>query len=225
MPGDPRGRVVRAPRRVRARVLGFATAAAVFIAVVPVHADETADRAARAERAERAERLVTSARAQTRERVIYDGSYRAIDYPLGDVPRNRGVCTDVLIRAYRAALGVDLQVLVHEDMAASFADYPQLWGLRRPDRNIDHRRVPNLRRFFERAGAALPVSRDASDYAPGDIVSWTLPGNQPHIGIVSDRRVPGTRRPQIIHNIGAGPVEDDILLAFEITGHYRYWPE
>lgn len=184
-----------------------------------VHADETADQDARAAR------LVAAAREQTREHVVYDGSYRAIAYPLGDVPKDRGVCTDVLIRAYRAALGVDLQVLVHEDMTASFTDYPQLWGLRRPDRNIDHRRVPNLRRFFERAGAALPVSRDISGYAPGDIVSWMLPGNLPHVGIVSDRLVAGTRRPQIIHNIGAGPVEDDILLAFEITGHYRYLPD
>jgi uncharacterized protein YijF (DUF1287 family) len=174
---------------------------------------------------EHAQRLVAAAREQTTQRVIYDGSYRAIDYPLGDVPRDSGVCTDVLIRAYRAALGVDLQVRVHEDMAASFSAYPQLWDARRPDRNIDHRRVPNLRRFFERAGAELPVTRTASDYAPGDIVSFRLPGNQPHIGIVSDRYVPGTRRRQMIHNIGAGPVEDDVLFELEITGHYRYLPE
>jgi uncharacterized protein YijF (DUF1287 family) len=191
----------------------LAALAAGGLAAAPANADDLA------------ERLVAAAREQTRQRVIYDGSYRAIDYPLGDVPQDRGVCTDVLIRAYRAALGVDLQVLVHEDMAASFAAYPPLWNLSRPDRNIDHRRVPNLRRFFERAAAELRVSQTASDYAPGDVVTWMLPGNQPHIGIVSDRLVPGTRRRQIIHNIGAGPEEDDILFEFEITGHYRYLPE
>lgn len=223
MPGEAGARAGRAPRRVPALLARLAaTAAFACCAGAPAQADEEPEREAGVERAAR---LVAAARAQTREHVIYDGSYRAIGYPLGDVPQDRGVCTDVLIRAYRAALGVDLQVLVHEDMSASFAAYPPLWGLRRPDRNIDHRRVPNLRRFFERAGAELPVSRDASDYAPGDVVSWTLPGNQPHIGIVSERLVPGTRRPLVIHNIGAGPVEDDILFAFEITGRYRFLPE
>ena len=139
---------------------------------------------------------------------------------MGDVPRNRGVCTDVVIRAYRA-IGIDLQVLVHEDMRGNFARYPQLWGLTKPDTNIDHRRVPNLQRFLDRADAKIESDSPAA-YQPGDLVTWMLPGNLPHIGIVSDRVVSGTTRPLMIHNIGAGPVEDDILLKYPITGHYRY---
>ena len=165
--------------------------------------------------------LVEAARERTRHREIYDGSYRAIGYPNGDVPSERGVCTDLIVRAYRA-LGIDLQVLVHEDMLASFEEYPPLWGLRSPDSNIDHRRVPNLQRFFERAGAGVRVTRIPEDYVAGDLVTWMLPGNLPHIGIVSDQRVAGAGHPKIIHNIGAGPVEDDILFEYAITGHYRY---
>lgn len=165
--------------------------------------------------------LIEAARQQTRDRVTYDGAYVRIDYPMGDVPRDRGVCTDVIIRAYRA-VGIDLQQLVHEDMRASFADYPRHWGLSRPDTNIDHRRVPNLQRFFTRAGARITGASAASDYLPGDLVTWQLPGNLPHIGFVSDRRDISSGRPLIIHNIGAGPVEDDILFNFPITGHYRF---
>jgi len=154
---------------------------------------------------------------------IYDGSYRVIAYPMGDVPNDRGVCTDLIVRAYRA-LRIDLQVLVHEDMKDHFAEYPQAWGLRKPDRNIDHRRVPNLQKFLERAGAKRRVSTAAEDYKPGDLVTWMLPGNLPHIGIISDQSVPGSTRPKVIHNIGAGPVEDDILFLYRITGHYRYLP-
>lgn len=167
--------------------------------------------------------LIKAARVRTTRHEIYDGSYRVIGYPMGDVPNDRGVCTDLIIRAYRA-LGVDLQVLVHEDMKGHFAEYPQVWGLRKPDRNIDHRRVPNLQKFLERAGARLRVSTAAGDYKPGDLVTWMLPGNLPHIGIISDQNVPGSSRPKVIHNIGAGPVEDDILFAHPITGHYRYLP-
>jgi hypothetical protein len=164
--------------------------------------------------------LVTAARAQTREAVTYDGRYERIGYPMGDVPRNRGVCTDVVIRAYRA-IGLDLQVLVHEDMLASFDAYPKTWGLAKPDTNIDHRRVPNLQKFLERAGARVPVSRRSADYLPGDIVTWMLPGNLPHIGIVSDlKSADGT--PLVIHNIGAGPREENSLFTFPITGHYRF---
>lgn len=166
-------------------------------------------------------KLVAAAREQTMQRVTYDGSYRRIGYPGGDVPAHLGVCTDVVIRAYRA-LGVDLQVLVHEDMSRRFSAYPTIWSLRKPDRNIDHRRVPNLQAFLTRQGAALVVSQSPRDYRAGDLVTWSLPGNLPHIGIVSDRRVEGTERPMILHNIGAGPVEDDILFAYRITGHYRY---
>jgi uncharacterized protein YijF (DUF1287 family) len=165
--------------------------------------------------------LVSAARLQTRSPAVYDGSYVRIAYPLGDVPHNRGVCTDVVIRAYRA-IGIDLQVLVHEDMRANFDRYPRLWGLTKPDTNIDHRRVPNLQRFFERADAEIESTGSPAAYLPGDLVTWMLPGNLPHIGIVSDRLEQGTNRPLMIHNIGAGPVEDDILLTHPITGHYRY---
>jgi uncharacterized protein YijF (DUF1287 family) len=166
--------------------------------------------------------LVAAAVAQTRTRVIYDGSYRRIAYPGGDVPESIGVCTDVVIRAYRK-VGVDLQVKVHEDMTRAFAAYPKQWGLSRPDANIDHRRVPNLQTFFRRAGAALPVSRDATAYAPGDIVTWMLPGNLPHIGIVSaTRSASGT--PLIVHNIGRGAEVEDMLFTYSISGHYRYLP-
>lgn len=165
--------------------------------------------------------LVAAARQQTLSAVTYDGSYTRIAYPMGDVPRARGVCTDVVIRAYRA-IGIDLQVLVHEDMRENFALYPRLWGLRQPDSNIDHRRVPNLQRFLERVDAKVGEGGAEPAYRAGDLVTWLLPGNLPHIGIVSDRRAPDTSRPLIIHNIGAGPVEEDMLFAYPIIGHYRY---
>lgn len=168
-----------------------------------------------------ADTLVNAARERTAQYEIYDGSYRRMGYPWGDVPNDRGVCTDLVIRAYRK-LGVDLQVLIHEDMVRYFAEYPAIWGMRQPDRNIDHRRVPNMQAFFTRVGASLPVSDAVQDYLAGDLVTWLLPGNLPHIGIVSDQMVAGTRRPKVIHNIGAGPVEDDILFVYRITGHYRY---
>ncbi len=168
-----------------------------------------------------APKLVQAARQQTISPVIYDGTYVRIGYPMGDVPRDRGVCTDVVIRAYRG-IGIDLQVLVHEDMRENFGMYPPLWGLSRPDRNIDHRRVPNLQKFLERTGARLRTTQVASDYLPGDLVTWMLPGNLPHIGIVSDRKAPGGDRPLVIHNIGAGTTEEDMLFGFPITGHYRF---
>ena len=167
-----------------------------------------------------AERLIAAALEQTRTRVTYDGSYRRIGYPGGDVPPSIGVCTDVVIRAYRK-LGVDLQVKVHEDMRRAFTAYPRLWGLGAPDPNIDHRRVPNLQTYFRRAGAELVVSRDPSDYRPGDLVTWMLPGNLPHIGIATGERSPAGI-PLIVHNIGRGPELEDILFSFPITGHYRY---
>jgi uncharacterized protein len=173
------------------------------------------------DRGEDVARLVEAAREQTLTAVVYDGAYRRIGYPMGDVPENIGVCTDLVVRAYRA-LGIDLQRLVHEDMRAHFAAYPRLWGLSRPDSNIDHRRVPNLATFFAREGEVLAVSNDAAAYGAGDIVTWMLPGNLPHVGIVSDASVADRSRPLILHNIGAGPVEDDILFRYRITGHYRY---
>jgi uncharacterized protein YijF (DUF1287 family) len=170
---------------------------------------------------ERTAQLVAAAIARTREPEVYDGSYQRIPYPMGDVAEDRGVCTDLVIRSYRA-LGVDLQQLVHEDMAREFAAYPQYWGLPGPDPNIDHRRVPNLETYFRRAGAALPISQDPAAYRAGDLVSWRLPGNLPHIGIVTDQRTPDGKRPIVAHNIGNGPELEDMLFAFPITGHFRY---
>jgi uncharacterized protein YijF (DUF1287 family) len=169
-------------------------------------------------------RLIGAAVAQTTSRVTYDGSYRRIGYPGGDVPAHIGVCTDLIVRAYRA-VGVDLQVRVHEDMSAAFAAYPRAWGLARPDSNIDHRRVPNLQTYFRRRGAARPISTDASDYAAGDLVTWMLPGNVPHIGLVTDQRSADGQRPMMAHNIGRGPEIEDMLFAFPVTGHYRYGGE
>lgn len=170
--------------------------------------------------------LVDAAIQRTEKRVRYDGSYFAIAYPGGDVPETIGVCTDVIIRSYRA-LGIDLQVRVHQDMSQHFALYPsqKIWGLRATDRNIDHRRVPNLQVFFARHGENLAITDKADDYAPGDIVTWMLPGNRPHIGIVTDRMSRLTGRPFIAHNIGLGPKLNDMLFAYPITGHYRYQPE
>lgn len=167
--------------------------------------------------------LVDAAREQTRHRVVYDGAYQRIAYPMGDVAADRGVCTDVIIRAYRS-LGVDLQQLVHEDMKANFARYPNHWGLTRPDSNIDHRRVPNLQTYFKWHGGSFGVSRAVEQYQPGDLVTWMLPGNLPHIGLVSTRRSADGERPLIIHNIGAGPQEEDALHVAPITGHYRFVP-
>ena len=167
--------------------------------------------------------LVAAALERTQHTVRYDGSYRTIPYPMGDVPDNVGVCTDVVIRSYRA-IGTDLQQLVHEDIRSNFSVYPNLWELRKPDSNIDHRRVPNLRTFFTLHGQALPLSRSGVDYQPGDMVTWKLPGNLPHIGIVTDHRAPGTDRPMIVHNIGQGPQLEDVLFKYQITGHYRYHP-
>jgi uncharacterized protein len=167
--------------------------------------------------------LVDAAREQIGVTVRYDSAYRSIPYPDGDVPMDRGVCTDVLIRAYRR-LGIDLQVLVHEDMRSAWAAYPKLWGHSRPDRNIDHRRVPNLATFFARHGEALPVDSRSRSYLAGDLVTWRLPSGVPHIGIVSGRTtLSGT--PLVLHNIGRGTVEENVLFRYTITGHYRYLPE
>jgi uncharacterized protein len=165
-------------------------------------------------------RLTAAARDQVGVTVTYDPAYISLNFPGGDLPRDRGVCTDVVIRALRDGWGIDLQLAVNRDMKADFAAYPALWGLTRTDRNIDHRRVPNLQTLLSRIGAALPVEDGPTPYLPGDIVTWTLPGNLAHIGIVSDRRGPdGT--PLILHNIGRGAQEEDILFAYPMTGHYR----
>ena len=159
---------------------------------------------------------------RTKHIVRYDGSYRKISYPNGDVPDYLGVCTDVVIRSYRK-LGIDLQKDVHEDMKENFNVYPKLWGLSKPDPNIDHRRVPNLQTLFKRKGILLPKTKDPNDYVAGDIVSWMLPGNLPHIGIVIDSVLGSSSKPLIVHNIGSGPVVEDILFDYPITGHYRYY--
>lgn len=157
----------------------------------------------------------------TSQRVIYDPSYFSISYPNGDVPADRGVCTDVVIRAYRK-LGVDLQKNVHEDMRDNFTQYPKNWGLRAPDKNIDHRRVPNLMTFFTRHGTTLPITQNPSDYQPGDIVCWNLGGAVTHIGIVVHKKSSDGKRHLIVHNIGAGQVLEDCLFSYKVIGHYRY---
>ena len=154
--------------------------------------------------------------------IRYDPAYRQIPYPNGDVPPNTGVCTDVVIRTYRV-LGVDLQKLVHEDMKANFSLYPsqKMWGLKTTDRNIDHRRVPNLQRFFERKGTVKNKSSNPSDYLVGDIVAWKLPNGLLHIGVViQDKSQKGV--PLVVHNIGRGQIAEDVLFAWEIIGHYSY---
>ena len=163
--------------------------------------------------------LVSSAIEQTKQNVTYDHSYFQIDYPNGDVPSNKGVCTDVIIRAYRS-VGIDLQKEVHEDMKANFHLYPSKWGLTSPDTNIDHRRVPNLQVFFSRFGEELEISENPDSYLPGDIVTWDLGRGITHIGIVSNHYQ--KEIPLIVHNIGAGPKLENMLFNFEITGHYRY---
>jgi uncharacterized protein YijF (DUF1287 family) len=163
--------------------------------------------------------LVTAAREQVGVTLTYDPAYRRLGYPNGDVPLNTGVCTDVVIRALREQ-GLDLQQAVHQDMRANFSLYPKNWGLSRPDSNIDHRRVPNLMTWFKRQGWALPLGQDAERYRPGDIVTWDLGGGLTHIGIISDRQA-GSGVPLVLHNIGRGTQEEDILFSFKITGHYR----
>ncbi len=164
--------------------------------------------------------IVAAARDQIGKTTIYDSSYVRLKYPGGDVAIERGVCTDVVIRALRDSVDMDLQKLVHEDMTSAFSEYPKIWGLKKPDWNIDHRRVPNLRRYFQRKGYSLPAAGTKADYLPGDIVTCTVPPNRPHIMIVSDRKSEyGV--PLVIHNIGRGTRQENRLDSFPITGHYR----
>ncbi|MBS4013255.1 MAG: DUF1287 domain-containing protein [Bacteroidetes bacterium] len=165
--------------------------------------------------------LADSALTLTKQNVKYNPNYFSITYPNGDVPANIGVCTDVVIRAYRK-LGIDLQKEIHEDMKTHFEKYPNIWGLTKTDRNIDHRRVPNQMKFFERHGEVLEISNNPDIYLPGNIVCWNLSGGQTHIGIVSNIRSNDGKRYLIIHNIGAGQVLEDCLFDFKIIGHYRY---
>jgi len=165
--------------------------------------------------------LSTAALELTKQNVTYDPAYFTIGYPNGDIPSDKGVCTDVVIRAYRK-LGIDLQKEVHEDMKANFKKYPQNWGLSGPDKNIDHRRVPNLMIFFKRNGQAKPITNKPGDYIPGDIVCWDLGGGITHIGLVVDRKSEDGIRNLIVHNIGGGQVLADCLFEFKIIGHYYY---
>ncbi|MBK1831728.1 DUF1287 domain-containing protein [Verrucomicrobiaceae bacterium R5-34] len=164
--------------------------------------------------------IVNAARSQIGKTTSYDPAYVGLAYPMGDIDISKGVCTDVVIRALRKARKIDLQQRVHEDMRAHFSKYPKIWGLKRTDKNIDHRRVPNLQTYFKRQGWSLPVSKDKADYLPGDLVTCTVAGRLPHIMIVSDvSDADGV--PMVIHNIGGGAREEARLFEFPLTGHYR----
>lgn len=163
--------------------------------------------------------LVDKARQQIGVTTSYDPAYKKLPYPAGDVPLETGVCSDVVVRAFRG-LKIDLQKEVHEDMEKAFDQYPRKWGLKRPDANIDHRRVPNLMTCFERKGWSIEASKKAADFLPGDVVAWDLGGGITHVGIVSDRRS-AAADPLVIHNIGRGAREEDILFTYKIIGHFR----
>lgn len=165
-------------------------------------------------------RLAKAAESIINPKIVYDPKYVVLDYPNGDVPPQTGVCTDVVVRSFRK-IGIDLQKEVHEDMAKNFSKYPKKWGRNAPDRNIDHRRVPNLMTYFERKGYAESVTQQANNYQPGDIVSWVLDNGMTHIGIVSTQRSEDGKRFQMVHNIGGGQVLEDCLFSYTITGHYR----
>ena len=169
-----------------------------------------------------AQKIVQSCIKQTIVTKFYDPAYEILAYPGGDVAQSKGVCSDVVIRAFRAS-GVDLQREVHEDMLRHFAAYPKLWGLSRPDQNIDHRRVANLMTFFSRKGKLAPSSRRAQDFLPGDVVAWRLTSGRLHIGVVSDGIAEGTGNREVIHNIGAGARQEDVLFAWPCIGHYRFF--
>lgn len=169
------------------------------------------------------ERLSNAAISIIDKNVVYTPDYVSIKYPNGDVPAKTGVCTDVVIRAYRK-LGVDLQKEVHEDMKANFNKYPNLkkWGLKTTDTNIDHRRVPNLEVFFERKGKKLAITQNPNDYKTGEIVTWMIGGKLPHIGIITNKKSSDGKRPMIVHNVGGGQVLEDCLFSYDIVGHFRY---
>ena len=166
--------------------------------------------------------LIASAIDQTRLTTGYDPAYVSIAYPGGDVSLKTGVCSDVIVRAFRKA-GIDLQREVHEDMKSAWSAYPKKWQAGAPDTNIDHRRVLNLMTYFERKGKALPATTDRKDYFPGDLVTWDLGGGIDHIGILTNLSSEPDGHWLIVHNIGAGTRVEDVLLSWRITGHYRYF--
>jgi uncharacterized protein len=204
----------------------FALGAAISGALVMMAATSTAQirPTETVARQEFLKKLIAAAVERSHHAVRYDPAYARIPYPGGDVPADTGVCTDEIIRAYRA-VGVDLQKEVHEDMEQNFSAYPRKWRWLsgRPDANIDHRRVPNLMMFFSRRGETLTITEHSENYSPGDLVTWDLGGNVPHIGIVVDRKSPASGRYMIVHNIGRGPKIEDVLFSWKITGHYRYF--
>jgi uncharacterized protein YijF (DUF1287 family) len=169
------------------------------------------------------EKLAVAALSIVDSTIVYDPSYFSIKYPNGDIPKNKGVCTDVIIRAYRE-LGIDLQKEVHKDMKANFSQYPNFkkWGMTKTDTNIDHRRVPNLEVFFERKGTKLPVSENAKEYTTGEIVTWMINGKLPHIGIITNKKSNDGKRNLIVHNVGHGQVLEDCLFSYKIVGHFKY---
>jgi uncharacterized protein YijF (DUF1287 family) len=193
----------------------------VMMAAAPAAQVKPAETAGRQEFLKK---LAAAAVERTQHVVRYEPAYVGIPYPGGDVPADTGVCTDEVIRVYRA-VGVDLQKEVHEDMKKNFSEYPHIGAkpAKRPDANIDHRRVPNLMVFFSRKGETPAIAERAEDYAPGDLVTWDLGGDVPHIGMVVDRKSPASGRYLIVHNIGRGPKMEDVLLSWKITGHYRYF--
>ncbi|MFC4739450.1 DUF1287 domain-containing protein [Flavobacterium ponti] len=168
-----------------------------------------------------AEKLSNAAISIIDDKIVYTPNYVSIKYPNGDVPAKTGVCTDVIVRAYRK-LNIDLQKEVHEDMKANFSKYPKTWGLTKTDTNIDHRRVPNLEVFFERKGEKLKVTQNASDYKTGELVTWMINGKLPHIGIVTHLKSEDGKRNLIVHNVGGGQVLQDCLFSHEIVEHYRF---
>ena len=201
----------------------FATLAVTLLFIVPGSKAQT-QTASHPARQEFLKKLVAAAEERTHHTVRYDPAYVRIPYPGGDVPQDTGVCTDEVIRSYRA-VGIDLQKEVHEDMETNLPAYPQQrrWLLSHTDTNIDHRRVPNLMAFFSRKGESLAVTKNPADYLPADIVTWDLGGGVPHIGIVVDEKSAEAGRHLIVHNIGQGPKREDVLFAWKITGHYRYY--
>jgi uncharacterized protein len=206
------------------KILSESARRALWVAPWVCVVTSAASSRASGQREEFTRRLVAAAIERTHHSVHYMSEYVRISYPGGDVPADTGVCTDEIIRSYRS-VGVDLQKEVHEDMQQNFAAYPnkRRWQLAHPDSNIDHRRVPNLMVFFQRKGESLPLTSHAEDYAPGDLVTWDLGGNVPHIGIVVDQKSRESGRYMIVHNIGEGPRMEDVLFNWKITGHYRYF--
>jgi uncharacterized protein len=168
------------------------------------------------------ERMLANLLEQTKQTLSYDPAYVKLDYPNGDLPLERGVCADVVVRAFRKG-GLDLQQAVHEDMKAHFSAYPHKWGARVTDSNIDHRRVANLMKWFERQRKAISLSDKGADYQPGDVVAWELGNGLLHIGMVSQIKVAGTDRYAVVHNINSGAKLEDVLFAWKVVGHYRYF--